>query len=951
MIPSKSGKSSAPNASFSIGQRWVSEMEPELGLGAILQIDHRRITIAFHDGETVRIYTKENAPLRRIKFKAGDTIHTLNGDTCHIESTDEINNLMNYKTENGIICETQLSSVNKITAPMDRLLTSHVDSNEDFKLRKDILRLRHRIADSPVRGYVGGRIDLIPHQLYIANEVSSRFVRRVMLADEVGLGKTIEACLILHRLLVSGRVSQVMIIVPEPMVHVWFVELLRKFNLIFTIVDSNVEDEVPVENPFVLSSLILIGMNEFVKSRELVGKASSVNWDMVIVDEAHHLVKDSPAFEAIESISKSTKDLFFLTATPQHFGEKNHFARLQLLDPSRYSSFEEHCKEAEEHKKIATLTGKILDGVKLVEEDIYQLQTLLNSDTVLSMLKSDNSGIISGSDRKQIVAEILDRQGIGRALFRNTRTIIGGFPKRTVTIQVFECKKEQRTNVAAILKEDLQKINVQNKRRFTDDPRVTYLADMLKKTEDDKVLVICRSKFSVIALDEALQKKINVKTALFHEDLTLLQRDRNAAYFSEDEGARILICSEIGSEGRNFQFAHNLFLFDLPANPELVEQRIGRLDRIGQKNTVDLFIPVLSDTPEEFLAKWYHEGLGIFSATVPAAQEAYERFYDEINSLLFSTDFANPKTSAAISDLIESTKAAVSEISLRLKIGRDRLLEQHSFRPREAHELVSMIRKFDEDDSFKAIIKELLKSRGILPEEFQSDTWNLLSESQLDESFPGLSSSRSIVTFDRTKALQREDYEFLTIDHPAVTGGIDLFISSNTGNACYAVKKVSNGAELLMEAVFVAECIAPLSLFIDRYLPPIVIRIVVNNKGIDRSDSVAHITEGSIENISTFPFMENIEVKQKLLPSMLKRAETLAAEKCASLIKESMQKIKSIAGSEVERLISLKKMNPSISDQEIVFAEKEYSQLMQTVSKASPRLEAVRLIWCTDKTI
>ena len=951
MTPLKSGQNSAPKDSFSIGQRWVSEMEPELGLGAILQIDNRRITISFHDGETVRIYTKENAPLRRIKFKAGDTIHTLEGSFLQIISAEECDGLMHYNTDSGVVSETQLSSVNKITAPMDRLLTSHVDSNEDFKLRKDILRLRCRIADSPVRGYVGGRIDLIPHQLYIANEVSSRFVRRVMLADEVGLGKTIEACLILHRLLVSGRVSQVMIIVPESMVHVWFVELLRKFNLLFTIIDSNVEEEVAVENPFVLSSLILIGMNEFTKSKELVKKASTVNWDMLIVDEAHHLVTGSPAFEAIESLSKSTKDLFFLTATPQHFGEKSHFARLQLLDPSRYSSFEEHCKEAEEHKKIAALTGKILDGIKLEEEDVNQLQLLFNSDNLKPILKPDTSGTISEFDRKQIVAEILDRQGIGRALFRNTRTVVGGFPKRNVTISVLDAKKEMQTNVVNVLKEDLQNTVLQNKRKFNDDPRITYLTDLLKKTGEDKILVICRSKFSVIALDESLQKKIKVKTALFHEDLTLLQRDRNAAYFSEEEGARILICSEIGSEGRNFQFAHHLFLFDLPTNPELVEQRIGRLDRIGQKNTVELYIPVLSDTPEAFLAKWYHEGLGVFGATVPAAQETYERFYKEINTLLFSTDYSNPGVSSAIDNLLISTKNAVSEISLRLKIGRDRLLEQHSFRPREAQELVSMIRKFDEDDSFKIIIKGLLKARGILPEEFHRNTWNLLSESQLDESFPGLSASRSIVTFDRAKALQREDYEFLTIDHPAVTGGIDLFISSNTGNACYAVKKMDNAAELLMETVYVAECIAPLSLYINRYLPPVVIRIVVNNKGIDRSDFVAHITEESLENVSSFPFLEKIEVKQKLLPSMLKRAETIATEQCASIIKDSMEKIKNIAGSEVERLKSLKKINPSISDQEVIYAEKEYSQLMQAVSKASPRLEGVRLIWCTDKTV
>jgi len=221
-----------------IGQRWISEMEPELGLGIVQEVDHRRVTMEFNDGETIRVYTKENAPLRRIRFKEGHTIQVIDGRTLIVNDISEVDSLLKYATDDGIICETMLSSANRVTTPMERILTGHVDQCEMFQLRKNILDLRFRSANSPVRGFVGGRIDLIPHQLYIADDVSSRFARRIMLADEVGLGKTIEACLILHRLLVSGRVSQVLIVVPESMVHVWFVELLRKFNLLFTIIEK-----------------------------------------------------------------------------------------------------------------------------------------------------------------------------------------------------------------------------------------------------------------------------------------------------------------------------------------------------------------------------------------------------------------------------------------------------------------------------------------------------------------------------------------------------------------------------------------------------------------------------------------------------------------------------------------------------------------------------------------
>ncbi|HMA63807.1 MAG: RNA polymerase-associated protein RapA, partial [Fibrobacterota bacterium] len=901
--------SSKPVDPWKVGQRWISEMEPELGLGSVKEFDNKRITIAYHDGETVRVYIKENAPLRRVRFKDGHTISTTDNRTVSVVSVFEEDNIIYYKTSDGTICETELSYANRITTPMERIISSHVDTCDSFRLRKNILDLKFRSANSPVRGFVGGRVELIPHQLYIANEVSSRFTRRIMLADEVGLGKTIEACLILHRLLVSGRVSQVLIIVPESMVHVWFVELLRKFNLLFTIIEKDSDDEFGdaqfETNPFCESSLVLIGMNQLLNDDKMVKYASEVSWDVLITDEAHHLVKGSASFEIVESISRVSKDLFLLTATPQHFGEQNHFARLQLLDPYRYTSYDTHCKEADEHRTIAILTGKMLDGNILDNNELDELAALLHSDTARSMLQSHNSGTLSDFDRKQIVAEILDRQGIGRALFRNTRAVIGGFPERKVFVEFLDASKEQRLNVLQLLRDDLKGGGDQKKRKLTGDPRIKYLAELLRKTNDDKILVICRSKHTVFALDEALQKEISVKTGLFHEELTLLQRDRNAAWFSEEDGARILICSEIGSEGRNFQFSHHLFLFDLPGNPELVEQRIGRLDRIGQRNTVKIYVPVLNNTPESFLAKWYHEGLGIFESTQPAAQEAYEKFEQQIQSIIQTDPSTDKNLSSVIDTLIVNTKKAVDEISIRLKNGRDRLLEQHSFRPRDAQLIVEQIKTFDNDESLRSIMRGLLHARGILAEEFCDDTWNLLADSQVDETFPGLNPSRTIVTFNRSKALHREDYEFMTIDHPAVTGGMDIFLSSETGNASFSVYRKGTESGLLLEAVFVAECIAPLSLYLDRFLPPFVFRIIIDNKGFDKTSVKSLFSEELLESVNAFAFMEKPDVKQKLLPAMLKKAENAASVKCVECVKEASLKIKNILGTEINRLEAL----------------------------------------------
>ena len=146
---------------------------------------------------------------------------------------------------------------------------------------------------SPVAGFVGGRIDLIPHQLYIASTVANRYVPRVLLADEVGLGKTIEACMILHRLHLTGRAERVLIVLPESLVHQWFIELLRRFNLWFTLFDAERCEAItaanPEANPFFEEQLVICGIHTLMDHERWADCAVAAKWDMLVVDEAHHL--------------------------------------------------------------------------------------------------------------------------------------------------------------------------------------------------------------------------------------------------------------------------------------------------------------------------------------------------------------------------------------------------------------------------------------------------------------------------------------------------------------------------------------------------------------------------------------------------------------------------------------------------------------------------------------
>ena len=243
--------------------------------------------------------------------------------------------------------------------------------------------------------------------------------------------------------------------------------------------------------------------------------------------------------------------------------------------------------------------------------------------------------------RARLVRELLDRHGTGRLLFRNTRAAVRGFPERELHAYPLENPDqylllppgEHADLYPEVSFQASQERGGEHWCRF--DPRVDWLIDTLKMLKRFKVLVICAHAETALDLEDALRVRSGIPAAVFHEGMSILERDRAAAYFADEEfGAQVLICSEIGSEGRNFQFAHHLVLFDLPAHPDLLEQRIGRLDRIGQKHTIQLHVPYLEDSAQERLFQWYHQALNAFLSTCPTGNALQHQFGPRLLPLL-----------------------------------------------------------------------------------------------------------------------------------------------------------------------------------------------------------------------------------------------------------------------------------------------------------------------------
>ena len=871
-----------------------------------------------------------------MKFLPGDSIQSTDDDVLTISKVIEIDGLLTYITfdENKLerqIVETDLNHHIQFNKPQDRFFTGQIDSGSWFNLRYETWRNIQQLQQSTISGLFGGRTALIPHQLYIAHEAANRYILRIMLADEVGLGKTIEAGLILHHRLISGRTQRALILVPESLIHQWFVEMLRRFNLHFSIFDEERCLETHDDNPFLSEQLFLCSTEFFSSYPERQQQALNADWDMVIVDEAQHLEwnESNPGseYQFVESLALLTPALILLTATPEQLGKESHYARLRLLDPDRFYSFENFIKEEKEFTPVAKAANFLLKE-KIPDTDLLNtLKALLKQDNVENLLESLNKPAEAGSAREELINILMDHHGTGRVLFRNSRHTVKGFPER------------QRF-AYPLPGEEPESKEIHLTQRFL------WLVNLLEQLQGDKALLICKHAKTVLDLEQTLKNHAGIYAAVFHEGMSIIDRDRASAWFADMESkAKLLICSEIGSEGRNFQFSKHLILFDLPENPDLLQQRIGRLDRIGQKHIIQIHIPFIENSSEHLLFRWYDEGMDAFRRNCSAAQRIYELQVETLHELLQTHDREK------IESFIAETHILAKQIETELHDGRDQLLEINSCRDNIAQDLISQIKELENKQTLWPFMEKLLDCYGVEVEYHSPDCHILKPGNHLRIShFPELPEDGKTITVNRDIALTREDMEFLTWEHPMVSAAMDLVLSSDTGNAAISVVKHQDLkiGEYLLETLYIVECSAPADLQIGRFLPPTPIRVLTDQHGDDFSTIVSHSslleTGQTIEIAQMSGFLVD---HRKNIEEILAIAKTVAKQEMFDLVKLSCEDMLDTLGSEIKRLSRLKKVNPNITKQE-VDQLKEITRLsFDSIQSARLKLDAVRLIIST----
>ncbi len=935
---------------FKIGQRWISNTESQLGLGIITHLASRQVTIRFPAAEEERIYAMDSAPLTRIAYKEGDLITTVEQQQLTVKQVNDYEGILFYtgidsEDQEQQISELSLDAFIKLNSPKQRLLSGLLDKANAFQLRIATLYHQAQLAQAPCQGLIGSRTSHLPHQVYIAHEVAQRYAPRVLLADEVGLGKTIEAGMILHAQLQTGRAQRVLIVVPNSLIHQWLVEMIRRFNMYFSIIDeerfaaewidedSELERQQSAENYFEAEQLVLCSLEFLVNHAQARQQALASSWDLMVVDEAHHLQwsedKVSLQYACIEQLAQRSKGLLLLTATPEQVGIESHFARLRLLDPARFHDLAQFLDEEAQYQQLNQLVQELLQ-----HQQQEQTSTL---PPALQQKLNDYLGEHVAPTIAESIKYLLDRHGTGRVLFRNTRAAITGFPARHVNAYPLPLPSLY-TELTHHLTPEQQCLP---ELWLNADPRVLWLAEQITALSPNKILIICAKAKTAISLEQQLKLKYGFRSTVFHEGLTIIERDRAAAYFAEEEqGAQVLICSEIGSEGRNFQFAHHLVLFDLPLNPDLLEQRIGRLDRLGQRHEISIHVPYIEHTAQEILFHWYHEGMNLFNKSCSIGYSIYQQFAQQLFECLADR--------TRLAALIEATRNYMQKIQHILHEGRDRLLELNSCDPVRAKELIHELENAEHVLALEEYMAQVFQEFGI-DHEYHSELTEILhpTDHMKISHFPGLKEEGTTVTYSRPKALIREDMEFLTWEHPMVQESMEMIVDSELGNAhvtTIAIKTIPAGT-LFVEAFFTLNCAAPKHLQLNRFIPLTPIRIFMDASGKNLSNVVSFKQlNGMSQHLKRHIARTLISKLREPLEQMLQNCQRSAEEQLPTLVLEARQAMNTALGTERNRLLALQKMNPNIRQDEVNAINEQITASDYYLNNTTLQLQAIRMV-------
>ncbi|WP_418895903.1 DEAD/DEAH box helicase [Sporosarcina cyprini] len=437
-----------------------------------------------------------------------------------------------------------------------------------------------------------------PHQLEAAETVIERMNGKAILADEVGLGKTIEAGLILKEYLIRGLVKKALILTPASLSTQWIEELNQKFHI----------PAVPFNKKYDLNLCnIVVASLDMAKRSPHKENIYNQNYDLVIVDEAHKLKNHKTKnYEFVQSLKK--KFCLLLTATPIQNDVFELFHLISLLKPGHLGNFEtfQQVFSASKHN---------------VEEDEF-LKELINQ--VMVRNSRQHIGLDWTSRRVQIIPiEFSQKEKEVYDLIANSAEHLKAFSEAftVMTLKREFCSSKEAAWLT--LEKLVEKCNGAEERAYINELLMKLQALEINTKADKAYEIIKQANDKVIIFTEYRASQTYLQAYLFSKGITSVpfngkfnksKREWMKQLFKEK--AQVLIATESGSEGINLQFCHHVINYDLPWNPMKVEQRIGRVHRLGQEHDVHIYNLAIKHTIEDYMLELLNTKIGVFEKVV-----------------------------------------------------------------------------------------------------------------------------------------------------------------------------------------------------------------------------------------------------------------------------------------------------------------------------------------------
>lgn len=766
-------------------------------------------------------------------FEVGDRVNFAGGDgeVAKVNHRPSGQCLMTILTDSGQ--EKRPSAVvDKVEGSDSLLAKREFDAPERFNLRARAAELDLAHRQDRFVALESSRIDIAPHQVKAAYDILTSYDHRYLIGDEVGLGKTIEAAIVIEELAARGQADRVLIIAPAPLTTQWQEELREKFDSNYVVYDRDYvdakRDAHPTQNVWTHDDRIITSI-DFAKQEDMLAALDNLEeeWDIAIIDEAHHLtarregkrgINRTERYRVGEAVSKTSDGLIFLTGTP-HKGKRDQFYfMISLLDPYRFRDEHDVSKEGLRDLMIRRLKDQMYeaDGSKMfpeknietlpvsftpAERELYENVTeyITEHYNLANREDNDTAGFAMVLYQKRLVSSI---HAIRKSLKNRMKSIQAGGadpsdlsqltksllpqyredPEMLTDAQREKVEEELGGVAASSDPEKIQKElsivrELYNQAKAIDvDSKAEQLREfvdgVLAEEPDEKVLVFTEYTDTLEYLRDRVFSEHDV--AQVYGDLSQQERQRQLKKFEEE--ANIMLATDAAREGLNLQFAHIMANYDLPWNPTRIDQRIGRLHRYGQDRTVEIRNLFVDDTRESDILELLMNKLDEIEETLGMSSDVLGLILEDVNlEDQIMTAIAQPDGSKKIATdldaIVEDQEEAVRRVDEDLLI-RDRFDLSDQDR-----EILNVIDESAEDTISEADVEYLVRT---VCNEFGGRIVNVRSGPAddggdvFDLVVPDPISGGEVkdryneATFDRENAVADEDLEFIALDHPVV---------------------------------------------------------------------------------------------------------------------------------------------------------------------------------------